>query len=345
MESEDSTDTSQPLDLLPPTQSQDKDSHQTTLDINEPLQTSCSSLTEELPPPPISNPSQSSCSSDSNKTIQPLQPPTESNPLSSSSSSNPSNGSNRPQENEVEDEDDELLNALLKRAKEKARLIERKEVPVAEVGGSSHSDCGSSVTLQNIIRLDGEEKLKLALSRPLRPSALTVQPTNSFRKPSNPSNNNSKQLPLNQPTPKNFDRVSSIRDRRLGHDTPSNKTPRSHFEWHDLPVQELTRETKMEIQAMRLHRTLDPKSFVKGGIEKSLKEPMPTKFLFGHIIDGSMNGGGQSTTKKRSFVDGLLQDDKSQEWAKKKYTHIQNVSGRNSGGKNFYKSVRENRLK
>ncbi|KNZ60937.1 hypothetical protein VP01_147g9 [Puccinia sorghi] len=331
------SDTPQPPDLSPPAQSQD----QTTPDIELPLQLSPSSLTDELHP--ISNPSQISSSSHSSKVIQPsqqFQPPTESNPLPSSYSITPSN---HPDEEEVDDVHDELLTSLLRRAKEKARLIERKEVSVAETGGSGHSDCGSSVTLQNIIRLDGEEKLKLDLSRPLRPSALTTQPTNSYRKPFKPSNN-TKQIPLNQPIPENFDRLASIRDRRLGHDAPSNKTPRSHLEWHDLPVQELTRETKMEIQAMRLHRTLDPKSFVKGGIEKSLKEPMPTKFLFGHIIDGSMNGGG-STTKKRSFVDGLVQDDKSQEWAKKKYTHIQNVSGRNSGGKNFYKSVMEKRLK
>jgi hypothetical protein len=40
-----------------------------------------------------------------------------------------------------------------------------------------------------------------------------------------------------------------------------------------------------------------------------------------------------------------VQDDKSQEWAKKKYNVIQTVSGKNSGGKNFYKRVKENRLK
>jgi hypothetical protein len=46
---------------------------------------------------------------------------------------------------------------------------------------------------------------------------------------------------------------------------------------------------------------LDPKSFVKGGIKKRLKEPSPTKFLFGHVIDGSVNIDAQPLAKKRSL--------------------------------------------
>ncbi|PLW50061.1 hypothetical protein PCANC_08213 [Puccinia coronata f. sp. avenae] len=289
-------------------------------------------------PPPTSNPGPTLAINEQT----PLSIRSDPSPSSSPSQNNSIHKDNH---QEQDTDHDELVNTLLKSAKEKARLIEQRTITAGDMGASESSDCGSSVTLQNMIRLDHEEKLKLALSRPLRPSALTVQTTNSSLKSSSTSR---QKLASNQPTPGNFDRLSSVKDRRLGFDAPassSQKNARSHFEWHDLPVQELTRETKMEIQAMRLHRTLDPKSFVKGGIEKSLKEPMPTKFLFGHVIDGSMNSGAQPSAKKRSFVESLVQDDKSQEWAKKKYNVIQTVSGKNSGGKNFYKRVKENRLK
>ncbi|MBW0490558.1 hypothetical protein O181_030273 [Austropuccinia psidii MF-1] len=122
----------------------------------------------------------------------------------------------------------------------------------------------------------------------------------------------------------------------------SNKKSFKKSSWHDLPVQKLTEDVKREIQAMRLHRTLDPKTFIKGGIEKSLKEPIPNKFQFGYIIEGSSSSGHK--TKKRSFVDSLMEDSKSREWAEKKFDEVE-ATGMKSGGKLFYKNLNEKRKK
>ncbi|KAG0143634.1 hypothetical protein CROQUDRAFT_48531 [Cronartium quercuum f. sp. fusiforme G11] len=116
--------------------------------------------------------------------------------------------------------------------------------------------------------------------------------------------------------------------------------------WHELPQQEITPEVKREIQAMRLHGTLDPKCFVKGGIEKRLKEPIPDRFQFGHIIPSgrSSSTGTEAIPKKRSFVEALIADEEAKGWTKKKYVNEVQISGA-SGGKGFWKNLQKKRKK
>ncbi|EGG04966.1 uncharacterized protein MELLADRAFT_72263 [Melampsora larici-populina 98AG31] len=116
--------------------------------------------------------------------------------------------------------------------------------------------------------------------------------------------------------------------------------------WHDLPYQEITPEVKREIQAMRLHGTLDPKRFVKGGIEKRLKEPIPDRFQFGHIIPSgqSSSTAKESIPKKRSFVEALIEDEEAKKWAKKKFLNDVQAKGA-SGGKVFWKNLKQKRQK
>lgn len=114
----------------------------------------------------------------------------------------------------------------------------------------------------------------------------------------------------------------------------------SCMDWNELPRQELTSEVKREIQAMRLHRTLDPQTFVKGGIEKSLKEPIPERFLFGHVV--SSTPSCKAANKKRTFVESLVNDKKSKAWSKRKYLEEVQVRGA-SGGKKFAKRKKDNR--
>lgn len=224
----------------------------------------------------------------------------------------------------ITDEDVDELKQLLRMAKAKARMTAKEQ---DEVG----SDDASSITIGKgtMMRFDDEDELDLKkssrLSRPLQRSVLVKQHVLNHQgfKNEPPSESNSLRPHSSHdglaPTP-NFDRVSIIKERQLGIQ-PVKK--HQVLDWADLPVQEITKEVKMEIQGMRLHQTLDPKKFFKGGIERSIKEPIPSKFLFGHIIDPSstsiLNPSTSSSIKKRSFVDSLLEDQKGQEWSKKQY--------------------------
>lgn len=85
--------------------------------------------------------------------------------------------------------------------------------------------------------------------------------------------------------------------------------PSSKLAFHDLPIVSTTPEIKREVQALRLHNSLDPKRFYRGGGRgDGMKDPVPERFRFGYVVGSGMGARvsekgpkSEGAVKKRSL--------------------------------------------
>lgn len=109
-------------------------------------------------------------------------------------------------------------------------------------------------------------------------------------------------------------------------------------EWFSLPKVELTEDLKRELSLIKYRQYLDPKRFYKKD-----KWVIPERFQMGTIVGGPTDYYNRISRKKRGkgFVEELLKDKDANMWFKKTYRGIQ--VEKTSGGKNYYKKLREKR--
>ena len=117
--------------------------------------------------------------------------------------------------------------------------------------------------------------------------------------------------------------------------------PTAGPKWFDMPAPVMTPELKREVQAMRLRNALDPKRFYKGGSKDS---QLPEFFQVGHVLESSQRATNarEGKTRKRTFVEELLEDDKAKAYAKRKFQDEVMVKGM-SGRKNKHMTKRGGR--
>ncbi|TBU47395.1 Fcf2-domain-containing protein [Dichomitus squalens] len=111
--------------------------------------------------------------------------------------------------------------------------------------------------------------------------------------------------------------------------------------WFDLPAPaeaDLPRLYR-EVEALRLHKQLDPKQFYRKepGEGKGIKG-LPKHFAIGRILPTDTPFGGASadnlprTARKRTLVDELVDDAEAKSYAKKKFKELQTVRGAKGRG-------------
>jgi len=91
--------------------------------------------------------------------------------------------------------------------------------------------------------------------------------------------------------------------------------------WFGLPKQTLTPQLKMELKAIQLRGSFDPKRFYKANDSKEL----PKYFTIATEVGGGMAAAGEKATvhdrhprSGQSFLQSVLRDDRVQEWTTKK---------------------------
>ena len=139
----------------------------------------------------------------------------------------------------------------------------------------------------------------------------------------------------------------AVRPRRLVTQRPRHSSstqrhaPTAGPKWFNMPAPVVTPELKREIQAMRLRNALDPKRFFKQGSKDSA---LPEFFQVGHVLDSSQRATNarEGKTRKRTFVEELLEDDKAKAYAKRKFQDEVMVKGM-SGRKNKHMTKRGGR--
>ncbi|KAI1794846.1 Fcf2-domain-containing protein [Ganoderma leucocontextum] len=111
--------------------------------------------------------------------------------------------------------------------------------------------------------------------------------------------------------------------------------------WFDLPTPaeaDLPRLHR-EVEALRLHKQLDPKQFYRKdpGEGKGIKG-LPKHFAIGKILPTNTPFGGASadnlprSARKRTLVDELVDDAEAKSYAKKKFKELQTVRGAKGRG-------------
>ncbi|KAI0366598.1 Fcf2-domain-containing protein [Pilatotrama ljubarskyi] len=111
--------------------------------------------------------------------------------------------------------------------------------------------------------------------------------------------------------------------------------------WFDLPAPaeaDLPRLYR-EVEALRLHKQLDPKQFYRKepGEGKGIKG-LPKHFAIGTIVATPNPFGNASadnlprSSRKRTLVDELVDDAEAKSYAKKKFKELQTVRGARGRG-------------
>ncbi|KAI5306132.1 hypothetical protein KEM56_002112 [Ascosphaera pollenicola] len=127
-------------------------------------------------------------------------------------------------------------------------------------------------------------------------------------------------------------------------DGKSKKTtkPSAGPEWFNLPKTDVTPELKRDLQLLRMRNVLDPHRHYK----KSGKGKIPEYSQVGTVIQGPTEFFSSRIVKKdrkKSFLDEVVADQKSNERFKSKYSEIQDK--KRSGKKEHYKKVMQKRGK
>ena len=104
--------------------------------------------------------------------------------------------------------------------------------------------------------------------------------------------------------------------------------------WFDLPAPEMTPELEKDLKVLSMRGALDRKRFYRGG-----EQPGKSKyFQVGTIQESKAGFYGDRLTKRerpKSFVDGLLKDQDSQAYYRKKFNELQakyQKNGKRPGG-------------
>lgn len=111
--------------------------------------------------------------------------------------------------------------------------------------------------------------------------------------------------------------------------------------WFTLPKHELSNEMKRDLMLLKHRAALDPKRHYKKN-----KWEIPERFQMGTIIEGEGEFFSSRLNKKQrksTILEGLMVDDNTNKFFKRKYTEVQKL--KTSGKKGFYKKVKSKRNK
>lgn len=118
-----------------------------------------------------------------------------------------------------------------------------------------------------------------------------------------------------------------------------SKAPDSGDKWFGMKLPEITDEIKRDLTVIKHRSALDPKRHYK-----KEKWEIPKFFHMGTIVEGNTEFYSSRMNKKNrgtSLVNEILKDDESGKYFKRKYAEIQKQ--KTSGGKKFYKMMKEKR--
>ncbi|OCF37305.1 hypothetical protein I316_01214 [Kwoniella heveanensis BCC8398] len=111
--------------------------------------------------------------------------------------------------------------------------------------------------------------------------------------------------------------------------------------WATIPTprSDLLPQMKKDYQALALTNSLDPKRFMKGG---SRSDKVPESFAIGTMVDAPRHLQATTLTKERKYragevVQGLIKDDTTGDYAKRKYGDLQWSKMENGRGKGWKK--------
>ncbi|WVQ96307.1 hypothetical protein IAU59_003411 [Kwoniella sp. CBS 9459] len=111
--------------------------------------------------------------------------------------------------------------------------------------------------------------------------------------------------------------------------------------WATIPTprSDLLPQMKKDYQALALANSLDPKRFMKGG---SRSDKVPESFAIGTMVDAPRHLQATTLTKERKYragevVQGLIKDDNTGDYAKRKYGDLQWSKMENGRGKGWKK--------
>lgn len=120
-----------------------------------------------------------------------------------------------------------------------------------------------------------------------------------------------------------------------------NKPEDSGDKWFNMKQPEITADIKRDLTVIKHRSALDPKRHYKKD-----KWEIPKFFQMGTIVEGNTEFYSSRMNKKNrgtTLVDEILKDDESGKYFKRKYAEIQKQ--KTSGGKKFYKMMKEKRKK
>lgn len=129
---------------------------------------------------------------------------------------------------------------------------------------------------------------------------------------------------------------------QLARTARANKARTAGSQWFDMPATPLTKETKRELQALRLLNTLDPKSFMKSSSANKDDKAFPEFFQVGYVLPDEQKAStakrsDYSIARKKSFVEQLVEDEKARAFLKRKTEDVR-AKGMSGKQKNHKKA-------
>ncbi|WWD18730.1 hypothetical protein CI109_103184 [Kwoniella shandongensis] len=263
----------------------------------------------------------------------------------SSTASSDSDSASDEDSDSDEDEEDERMEKLLQAAKEAARAKEKGKV----VAGPTQGGEGDETVLQ--FDEDQKEKKKeapipdlsipnlpkphLSFSKDGRASAATTLPQVTEAGPSKRRMQSQTEVPVPELDNRPYERELSRREKQS---QPRKATTSELWSTVPTPRTDLLPQMKRDYQALALANSLDPKRFMKGG---SRSDKIPESFAIGTMVETSRHIRDTTLVKEKKYrpgqvVAGLIRDDDTGSYAKRKYGDLQwsrMENGRGKGGK------------
>lgn len=141
-----------------------------------------------------------------------------------------------------------------------------------------------------------------------------------------------------------YDKILRINDpitHIISKQNQKSKATDSGDKWFGMKQPEITAEIKRDLTVIKHRSALDPKRHYK-----KEKWEIPKFFHMGTIVEGNTEFYSSRMNKKNrgtSLVNEILKDDEGGKYFKRKYAEIQKQ--KTSGGKKFYKMMKERRKK
>ncbi|XP_013382154.1 deoxynucleotidyltransferase terminal-interacting protein 2 [Lingula anatina] len=110
--------------------------------------------------------------------------------------------------------------------------------------------------------------------------------------------------------------------------------------WFDMPATEMTEERKNDLMVLHMRRALDPKRFYKGNDIHAL----PKFFQMGTVMESPVDFYHDRVPKKsrkKTFVDELLDDAEFRQFNKRKYAEIQEATRKARGPHKHMKRLKK----
>ncbi|WRT68053.1 uncharacterized protein IL334_005028 [Kwoniella shivajii] len=270
----------------------------------------------------------------------------------SASSSSSASSSNTSDSEDEDDSDDEQMERLLQAAKAAAIAKSTSSNGKGKERADTTLDQDDEVVLQ--FDEDQVEKKKDApipdLSVPTLPRAHlsftkdgkalahTRLPEVTRAGPSRPPiEGKKKEIPVPELDDRPYERQLSKREKAA---QPRKATTSELWASIPTPRSDFLPQMKRDYQALALANSLDPKRFMKGG---SRSDKIPESFAIGTMVDAPRHLQDTTLTKERKYragqvVQGLIMDDGTGEYAKRKYGDLQWSRMENGRGKSFKKN-------